>query len=187
MPTVTTTGATTVAPDHLSARAAILPAHQVNVALAGTGRHAGGGAPEDGPALAAVAHDLAAYVDGLVAGGFLARRAILASARIASGGTLTSSGLTSLVGVLTRDSLVRHARLEPGRSLVTDCGRLDRAFEELELLDIVARQNFTGCGTCGVERIDRELDHARAARNRRKPRCVGRGCTSSMARRRQDP
>ena len=42
----------------------------------------------------------------------------------------------------------------------TDCDRLDRAFAELEQQGIVARQNFSDCGTCGVAEIPDEIKAA---------------------------
>lgn len=44
----------------------------------------------------------------------------------------------------------------------TDCDRLDLAFAELEQNGIVARQNFSDCGTCGAAEIEDEIDQARA-------------------------
>ena len=41
---------------------------------------------------------------------------------------------------------------------VTDCDRLDAAFEELQSAGIVARQNFSCCGTCGAAEIGDEID-----------------------------
>jgi len=38
----------------------------------------------------------------------------------------------------------------------TDCERLDQAFDELEATGIVARQDFTCCGNCGVAEIGGE-------------------------------
>jgi hypothetical protein len=40
---------------------------------------------------------------------------------------------------------------------VTNCDRLDRAFGELESKGIVARQNFSDCGTCGAAEIVDEI------------------------------
>jgi hypothetical protein len=43
---------------------------------------------------------------------------------------------------------------------VTDCDRLDRAFDELEQRGIVARQNFSCCQNCGSTEIWGEVDDA---------------------------
>lgn len=40
---------------------------------------------------------------------------------------------------------------------VTDCVRLDRAFDDLEMLGILARQNYWCCATCGCAAIDDEM------------------------------
>ena len=40
---------------------------------------------------------------------------------------------------------------------VTDCHRLDAAFAQLEQQGVVARQNFTCCGTCGSTEIWDEM------------------------------
>jgi hypothetical protein len=41
---------------------------------------------------------------------------------------------------------------------LTDCDRLDRAFEALDHVGIVARQNFTCCQTCGCAEIGDEIE-----------------------------
>lgn len=40
---------------------------------------------------------------------------------------------------------------------VTDCDRLDEAFEELNAMGIMARHDWTCCGNCGVAGIDEEF------------------------------
>jgi hypothetical protein len=42
--------------------------------------------------------------------------------------------------------------------ILTDFDRLELAFDKLEEEDIVARQNFTCCGTCGAAEIGAEMD-----------------------------
>jgi hypothetical protein len=44
---------------------------------------------------------------------------------------------------------------------VTDCDRLDRAFAALESGGIIARQNFSCCGTCGAGEIWEEMEAQR--------------------------
>lgn len=46
---------------------------------------------------------------------------------------------------------------------VTDCNRLDRAFEALNAGGIVARHDFTCCQTCGFAEIGAEIADAAAA------------------------
>jgi hypothetical protein len=60
-----------------------------------------------------------------------------------------------------RDSLAKHAADQAAWPAVTDCDRLDKAFAELEQHGIVARQNFSDCGTCGVAEIVDEIDATR--------------------------
>src|SRR5262249_51814859 len=43
---------------------------------------------------------------------------------------------------------------------VTDCDRLDAAFDELDAAGVVARQHFSCCGTCGDTEIRDEMQQA---------------------------
>jgi hypothetical protein len=43
----------------------------------------------------------------------------------------------------------------------TDCDRLDAAFEELNTMGIMARHNWTCCGTCGHAAMEVEFDRLR--------------------------
>ena len=52
----------------------------------------------------------------------------------------------------------RHA--EQAWPVLTNCDRLDQAFENLEDSGIVARQNFTCCQNCGHAEIGEEIDEA---------------------------
>ncbi|MEH1014440.1 hypothetical protein V6U90_15165 [Micromonospora sp. CPCC 206060] len=54
---------------------------------------------------------------------------------------------------------LRHA-VEASWPPVTDCDRLDAAFAELNRAGIVARQDFTCCGSCGEAEIGAELSDA---------------------------
>lgn len=47
----------------------------------------------------------------------------------------------------------------------TDCHKLDKALEKLEDQGIVARQNFSCCGTCGSTEIWDEVDAVQAEGN----------------------
>ena len=57
---------------------------------------------------------------------------------------------------------------EKGWPDITDCDRLDRAFEDLEQRGIVARQNFSCCGTCGAgeiwDEMQTQIENGRARR-----------------------
>jgi hypothetical protein len=50
-------------------------------------------------------------------------------------------------------SLAAQLAAEKDWPRVTDCDRLDRAFEALEQTGIIARQNFSCCQTCGSAEI----------------------------------
>ncbi len=61
-----------------------------------------------------------------------------------------------------RNALVQAVSLlvneQEGWPILTDFDRLELAFEMLEDEGIVARQNFTCCGTCGAAEIGTEID-----------------------------
>lgn len=65
-------------------------------------------------------------------------------------------------GVL-RAVLAEHRRAEQSWPARTDCDRLDAAFAALEEEGVIARQNFSCCGTCGSGEIWDEIDEAKAA------------------------
>jgi hypothetical protein len=69
-------------------------------------------------------------------------------------------------GVATRrvdEELAEQRRREATWTGPTDCDRLDRAFARLEKSGIVARQNFSDCGTCGAGEIAEEIERLNAA------------------------
>ncbi len=57
--------------------------------------------------------------------------------------------------------VAEHLASQVGWPKVTDCDRLDAAFAALEIRGVIARQNFTCCGTCGSAEIGDEIDEAR--------------------------
>jgi hypothetical protein len=59
---------------------------------------------------------------------------------------------------LLREELAAHARDQRDWPARTDCDRLDDAFAALEANGVIARQNFTCCGTCGSAEIWDEID-----------------------------
>ena len=73
--------------------------------------------------------------------------------------------LRALAEELTGSALYQHLKDQRGWPLVTDCDRLDIAFAQLEEKGIVARQNFSCCGTCGAGEILDEMEQATAAGN----------------------
>ncbi|MDV3457727.1 hypothetical protein RZN05_12095 [Sphingomonas sp. HF-S4] len=64
---------------------------------------------------------------------------------------------------LLRETLAEHAAREAEWPKVTDCDRLDAAFAALEADGVIARQNFTCCGTCGSTEIWDEIHTAQDA------------------------
>jgi hypothetical protein len=48
---------------------------------------------------------------------------------------------------LTRESLAQHLAAQAQWPQVTDCDLLDAAFAELDRAGVIARQNFSCCGT----------------------------------------
>jgi hypothetical protein len=64
---------------------------------------------------------------------------------------------------LTRALLEAHRRDEATWPDVTDCDRVDAAFEALEADGIVCRQNFSCCQTCGSAEIADEVAAEREA------------------------
>lgn len=67
------------------------------------------------------------------------------------------------------DALIQDQESWPA---LTDCDRLDRAFENLKESGILARQHYSCCGTCAVSEIDLELDHARKKKSRARGYCM---------------
>jgi hypothetical protein len=62
---------------------------------------------------------------------------------------------------LASEHMAYHLAEERNWQDETDCDRLDNAFDELERLGIVARQNFTCCQTCGHAEIWEEIEQVR--------------------------
>ena len=98
--------------------------------------------------------DVEAWVDNLVAQGFLDRDDLIAETTEAleDEGRATS-GAVALVDV----TIARHRALAASWPEATDCDRLDAAFAALEDAGIVARQDFACCGSCGFAEIGDEI------------------------------
>jgi hypothetical protein len=58
---------------------------------------------------------------------------------------------------MLREEMAAHARDQQDWPARTDCDRLDDAFAALEAKGVIARQNFTCCGTCGSAEIWDEI------------------------------
>ncbi len=72
-------------------------------------------------------------------------------------------GASALAMRLTDEALAEHQKRQSSWPDTTDCDRLDAAFAELERRGIVARQNFSCCGTCGSAEIWDEMVQTRDA------------------------
>lgn len=59
---------------------------------------------------------------------------------------------------MCREALAAHHGAQAEWPVVTDCDRLDCAFDELERNGVVSRQNFSCCGTCGAREIWDEME-----------------------------
>jgi len=95
-----------------------------------------------------------------VAGGFFDDDAILTNANDVFEEELPRPLLRVEASAALRAALADHRAAERDWSEMTDCDRLDAAFEALEEEGIVARQNFTCCGTCGASEIWDEIEAA---------------------------
>ena len=128
------------------------------------------GVPAAGAALAATPAPLAErlgqlrdYMQRDIASGYYSPEQVLQNARDAFEGEMTAEELAAHEAALLADSLAAQAAAEETWPAITDCDRLDAAFAELEADGIIARQNFTCCGTCGSSEIWDEIDEVRAA------------------------
>ncbi|MEC3909649.1 hypothetical protein U5A82_03960 [Sphingobium sp. CR2-8] len=95
-----------------------------------------------------------------VAGGFFDDDAILTNANDVFEEELPRPLLRIEASAALRAALADHRAAERDWSDMTDCDRLDAAFAALEEEGIVARQNFTCCGTCGATEIWDEIEAA---------------------------
>ena len=62
------------------------------------------------------------------------------------------------IRLIIDDEFDQHGRAQATWPETTDCDRLDLAFEELNRSGIVARQNFSCCGTCAAGEIREVMD-----------------------------
>lgn len=68
------------------------------------------------------------------------------------------------VAAIVDEVWLERLRVQEGWSSLSDADRLDAAFVELEASGIVARMNFTCCGTCGHAEIGGEVADGQAPR-----------------------
>ena len=106
--------------------------------------------------------DLRDEVRREVAAGFENREGIVEKAVAAYEDVADRSFLEIEARRLADEALAEHRDEQRAWPAQTDCDRLDAAFAALDKAGIVARQNFTCCGTCGLAEIDREIAAAGA-------------------------
>ncbi len=116
-----------------------------------------------GPLTTELQEDLRSYVERDVAAGFLQPDEIINSVVEVLEDEADPEALRVVATEATAKALEAHAAAQLEWPAVTDCDRLDRAFDELESLGIISRQNFSCCGTCGAGEI---LDEMAAASKR---------------------
>lgn len=93
-------------------------------------------------------------------GGFDDEDAILTHAHEAFEDELPRDVLRREASTTLRQALADQRAAEQGWPAITDCDRLDAAFAALEAKGVIARQNFTCCGTCGSTEIWDEIEDA---------------------------
>jgi hypothetical protein len=100
------------------------------------------------------------WVRERVAAGYDDAEAIVIGATEVFEDEYDEEALRLLAAELTTDAIDAHAADSAIWPATTDCDRLDAAFAALEAEGVIARQNFTCCGTCGAYEIGDEIDAA---------------------------
>jgi hypothetical protein len=98
------------------------------------------------------------YIRNKVAAGFDTRADIAGSASEVFSDEASAEDLLPFAASEVDRAIEEQLRAEMEWPETTDCDRLDAAFAELESNGIVARQDFSCCGTCGVAEIFDEMD-----------------------------
>ena len=91
--------------------------------------------------------DMRSFIQRKVAGGFDAAEDIESSAVEVFADDQNGSVLRPIAARLTREVVAAHLAAQKEWPAVTDCDLFDRALQELDRAGIVARHNFTCCGT----------------------------------------
>lgn len=95
-----------------------------------------------------------------VAAGYQSRTEIVEAAVDCFLGELPEEEIEAFALDIVDNVIAKHEAEQADWPETTDCDRLDRAFRSLEEKGIVARQNFSCCGTCGSSEIWDEIDAA---------------------------
>lgn len=125
------------------------------------GRLFGRGKPAPPPLAEASEDDvldaLRHHIQRDVASGFHDEDTILTHAVDAYEDELEPTALRTAAQRMLREEWASHAAAQVDWPAQTDCDRLDAAFQALEAEGVIARQNFTCCGTCGSAEIWDEI------------------------------
>lgn len=101
--------------------------------------------------------DLRAQVARDLASGFFDEDEILRSAADVFAGEIDPITLRTAAQQSLKEALAEQRLAQRDWPTVTDCDRLDAAFVVMEQQWVVARQNFSCCGTCGSSEIWDEI------------------------------
>lgn len=128
----------------------------------------GAGSPTPGPAIAVndrsphLMEDLRRQVENDVAAGFASREEVIRFAVDMLQDEGDPGMLRAEAEVVADAALAAHAAAQAQWPDQTDCDRVDAAFAALEAEGVIARQNFSCCGTCGASEIWDEIEAARS-------------------------
>jgi hypothetical protein len=111
-----------------------------------------------------VRSDVSEYIRGKVAAGFGSSDEIAQAAVEVFGDEAEAADLEVFAAAEVRAAIEDQLRAEMEWPAMTDCDRLDAAFHELESRGVVARQDFSCCGTCGAAEIADEMETLPSAR-----------------------
>lgn len=114
--------------------------------------------------LDAVLTDMQAYIERKVAQGFDSPTQISQEAVEVFSEEVDPEELAAAAERYTGQAIDAHRKVEATWPVETECDRLDAAFRQLEASGIVARQNFSCCGTCGSAEIGDEIEEVRQRR-----------------------
>jgi hypothetical protein len=107
-------------------------------------------------------NDVRVYADQIVRTGFYDRTDAIDAVVAYFEEEMEASPLKRLANSEVDKAIRALREAEAAWPPLTDCDRLDLAFEKLEDAGIVARQHFTCCGTCGVAEMGAEVSEAEA-------------------------
>ena len=97
------------------------------------------------------------YMRREIAAAYLSREDIIRQAIEYVDGDMGEEEASALVHQLWPDLVAHHRAAQQHWPRLTDSDRLDAAFDTMETRGIIARQNFTCCGTCGSAEIWDEI------------------------------